>query len=125
LRGEVENFSIWQGRLKANHEFVDLYFTETPSKGRIQDSGFSPFREFSFGFQERMMKNGHVVLMVMIRVAQHHHGGTFLVLFWDPKITFLDSSYVITGFEFLEFTFGRLRGGCLEEWSFEELTDFL
>jgi hypothetical protein len=28
-------------------------------------------------------------------------------------------------FDFPEFTFGRLRSGCLEEWSFEELTTFM
>jgi hypothetical protein len=35
-RGEVKTFSIWQDRLKANHGFVELYFTKTPSQGRIQ-----------------------------------------------------------------------------------------
>jgi hypothetical protein len=29
-REEVEIYSIWKDELKANHGFVDLYFTETP-----------------------------------------------------------------------------------------------
>jgi hypothetical protein len=45
---------------------------------------------------------------------------------WDYM---LDSSTTIreesTDFDFPEFTFGRLRSGCLEEWSSEELTEFM
>jgi hypothetical protein len=41
----------------------------------------------------------------------------------------LDSSTTIRdvsiGFDFLEFTFGRLRSGFLEEWSSKELTEFM
>jgi hypothetical protein len=69
-RGEVKTYSIWKDRLEANHGFADLDFTETPSQGRIQDSVFSPFREFSLGFQERRMHNGHVGLTMMIIVVQ-------------------------------------------------------
>jgi hypothetical protein len=58
-RGEVETYSIWQDRLEVGHGFAGLDFTETPSQGRIQDSGFSPFREFNLGFQERRMQTGH------------------------------------------------------------------
>jgi hypothetical protein len=76
-RGEVETYSIWQDRLEVGHGFADLDFTETPSQGRIQDSDFSPFREFNLGFQERRMQTGHIGLMVMIRVVQRQHGGTF------------------------------------------------
>jgi hypothetical protein len=70
-RGEVETYSIWQDRLEAGHGFAGLDLTETPSQGRIQDSGFSPFREFSLGFQERRMQTGHIGLMMMIRVVHH------------------------------------------------------
>jgi hypothetical protein len=65
----------------------------------------------------------------MIRVVQHQHGGTFLGLVWDPRITLLDNSTTIReesiNFDFPEFTFGRLRSGFLEEWSSEELTEFM
>jgi hypothetical protein len=50
-------------------------------------------------------------------------------LIWDPGITLFDNSTTIreeiTNFNFPEFTFGRLRSGCLEEWSSEELTEFM
>jgi hypothetical protein len=49
-RGEVETFSIWQGRLEAGHGFAGMDFIETPSQERIQDSDFSPFWEFNLGF---------------------------------------------------------------------------
>jgi hypothetical protein len=114
---------------RPGHGFADLDFTETPSQGRIQDSGFSPFREFSLGFQERRMQTGHIGPTMMIRVVQHQHGGTFPGLVWDPGITLFDSSTTIreesTDFDFPEFTFGRLRSGFLEEWSSEELTEFM
>jgi hypothetical protein len=48
---------------------------------------------------------------------------------WDPGTTVLDSSRADTdemaSVYFLEFTLGMLRIGCLEEWSFEELTEFV
>jgi hypothetical protein len=56
--------------------------------------------------------------MVMIRGVQRQHGGTFLGLVWDPRITLFYISATIrdvrTSFEFLEFTFGRIRNGYLE-----------
>jgi hypothetical protein len=54
-RGKVNTYSIWKYRFKANYRFADLDFTKIPSQGRILDSGFSPFREFKSGFQERRM----------------------------------------------------------------------
>jgi hypothetical protein len=42
-------------------------------------------------FQERRMQSGHDGRMVMIRVAQRQHGGSFLRLAWDPGISVLDS----------------------------------
>jgi hypothetical protein len=75
------------------------------------------------------MQTGHIGPTVMIRVVQRQHGGSFLGLVWDPGITLFDSSTTIreesTNFDFPEFTFGRLRSGCLEEWSSEELTEFM
>jgi len=75
------------------------------------------------------MQTGSVGLTMMIRVVQHHHGGTSPGLVWDPKIIFFDSSPTIReesiGFDLPEFTFGRLRSGCLNEWSSEELTEFM
>jgi hypothetical protein len=72
------------------------------------------------------MHIGCVGLMVMIRVVQLHHGGTFPRLSWDPGITLLDGSTTIrdvsVNFEFPMFTFGKLRSGFLEEWYSEELT---
>jgi len=48
--GEVETFSIWQGRLEVGHGFVVLDFIETPSQERIQDNDFNTFHEFNLGF---------------------------------------------------------------------------
>jgi hypothetical protein len=66
---------------------------------------------------------------MMIIVVQHQHGGTFPGWIWDPGITLLDISVIIRdvsiNFNFLESTFGRLGSGCLEEWSFKELTEFM
>jgi hypothetical protein len=114
-------------RLEASHGLADLDFSETLSHERIQDGGFSPFREISLGFQERRMQTGHVGLTVMIKVVQRQHGGIFPGLVWDPGITLFDNSTTIreesTNFDFSEFTFGRLRSGCLEEWSSKELVE--
>jgi hypothetical protein len=50
-------------------------------------------------------------------------------LAWDPGTAVLDSSTADTdemaSFLFPEFTLGMLRIGCLEEWSFEELIEFM
>jgi hypothetical protein len=116
-RGEVETYSIWQDRLsflkpriEAGNGFADLDFTETPLQGVIQDSGFSPFRDFSLGFQERRMQTWHIGPTVMIGVVQRQHGGSFLGLVWDPGITLFDSSTTVrderAGFDFQEFTLG-------------------
>jgi hypothetical protein len=95
--GEVETYSIWQDRLsflipriEVGSGFADLDFTETPLQGMIQDSGFSPFRDFIFGFLERRMQTGHVGPTMMIRVVQRQHGGSLLGLVWDPGITLFD-----------------------------------
>jgi hypothetical protein len=67
--------------------------------------------------------------MMMIRVVQRQHGGTFPGLVWDPGIIVLDNLAIIReeniDFDFPEFTFGRLRSGCLEEWSSMELIAFM
>ena len=122
-RGEVETFSIWQGRLKVGHGFAGVDFTETPSQERIQDSGFNPFREFSLGFQERRTQNGS------IKVVQRQHGGTLSRLVCDPGISLLDNSTTIRDVNIVfycpKFTFGRPRGVFLDEWSSEELTEFV
>ena len=68
-------------RIKAGSCFAYLDFTKTPSQGRIQDDGFSPFREINLEFQERRMYIGLIALTMMMRVVQHQHGGTFSILF--------------------------------------------
>jgi hypothetical protein len=47
---------------------------------------------FSSEFQERRMQTGHDCQTIMIRVAQHQHGGPFLRLAWDPGISVLEFS---------------------------------
>jgi hypothetical protein len=95
----------------------------------IQDSEFSPFRDFSLGVQERRAQSEHGDQTIMIRGVQHQHDGSSWRLAWDPGITVFDSSTTDTdemaSFHFLEFTLGMHRIGCLEEWSSEELTEFL
>jgi hypothetical protein len=65
---------------------------------------------------------------IMIRVAQHQHGGSFLRLSWDPGITLFSSSVTDKEerrFYFQEFTTGVHGIGFLEEKFSEELTEFL
>jgi hypothetical protein len=118
MAGQTQGWS-WTCRLR-------IY--DTPSHERIQEDGFSPFREFILGFQERRMQIGYVGLTMMIIVVQCQHDSTLLGLVWDLGIACFDSLATIredsTGFDFLEFNFGRLRSGFLEDWSFKELTKF-
>jgi hypothetical protein len=65
-RGEVETYSIWQDKLEDGHGFVGLDFTETPLQGRIQDNGFSPYREFNLGFRERRTQTRRIGSTVRI-----------------------------------------------------------
>jgi hypothetical protein len=77
----------------------------------IQDSEFSPFRDFSLGVQEWR--------------AQSEHDGSSRKLAWDPRTAVFDRSAAdtdeVTNFFFLEFTLGMLMIGSLEERSAEEL----
>jgi hypothetical protein len=57
-------------RLEAIHGLAGLEFSETLSHERIQDGGFSPFREINLGFQERRKQTRHVGPMMMIRVVK-------------------------------------------------------
>jgi hypothetical protein len=76
----------------------------------IRDSGFSPFSDFSLGFQERRMQTGHIGPTVTIKVARHQHGGSFLGLVWDAGITLFDNLATVrderVGFDYHEFTLG-------------------
>jgi hypothetical protein len=112
-RGEVKTYSIWQNRLSridVDNGFANLDFIVTPLRGMIRDSGFSPFIDFTVGFQERRMQTGHVGLTVMIKVMQRQHGGSFLGLVWDPGITLFDSLVTFrherVNFYFQEFILG-------------------
>ena len=128
-RGRVNTYSILQEILESNNEFAVLDFTQTPSQGRIQDDGFSPFREINLEFQERRIQIGLIAMIAMMRVVQHQHGGTFSILVQDPRITLFYNSNTIReeniGFEFLAFTFGRLRSGFLQECYFKDLMEFM
>jgi hypothetical protein len=72
--------------------FAGRDFTWRPMQTTIHGSRFIPYRYFILEFQERRMQTRHDGQMVMIRVVQHQHGGSFLRLAWDPGISVLDSS---------------------------------
>jgi hypothetical protein len=61
--------------------------------------------------------------------VQRQHGGTLSRLVCDPGISLLDNSTTIRDVNIVfycpKFTFGRLRSGCMEEWSSEELDEFM
>jgi hypothetical protein len=59
---------------------------------------------------------------IMIRVAQHQHGGSFLRLAWDPGISVLDSSTTDTKAR-ASFFFHEI--GSLVEKFFEGLIELL
>jgi hypothetical protein len=101
--GDAKTYSIWQDKLpfpifeiEYGSGFAGRDFTWMPMQDTIHGSRFNPYRYFSLGFQERRMQTGHGGQMVMIRVAQHQHGGSFLRLAWDPGISVLDSSTIDT-----------------------------
>jgi len=48
--GEVETYSIGKDNFEGSHGLVGLEFIETLSHERIQDGGFSPFRNINLGF---------------------------------------------------------------------------
>lgn len=50
---------------------------------------------YFWGFQDRGAQLGHDGLIVMIRVVQCQHGGFFLRLTWNPRITLVCSSTVV------------------------------
>jgi hypothetical protein len=54
-------------------------------------SRVSPYRYVSMEFQERRIQSGHDGRTIMIRVAQCQHGGSFLRLSCDSRISVLDN----------------------------------
>jgi hypothetical protein len=83
VRGVVEICSIWRGRfslmiprIESIHGLEDFDFTEMLWRDMIQDSEFSPFRDFSLGVQERRAQSEHGDQMVMIRGVQRQHDGS-------------------------------------------------
>jgi hypothetical protein len=66
---------------------------------------------------------------VMIRRVKCQHDGSPQRLVWDLRIALFDSWVAdadeMVSFHFLEFTLDMLRIGCMEEFSSEELTEFL
>jgi hypothetical protein len=70
----------------------------------IQDSEFSPFKDFSLGVQERRAQFEHGGQIVMM-------GGTIV---FDNSTTDTDE---MASFHFPGFTLGMLRIICLEECS--------
>jgi hypothetical protein len=129
MRGDAKTYSTWRDRfslpihkIEFGNGFANLDFTEMPFQDMVHGSGFSPYRYFSVGFQERRMQTRHVGLTVMIRVMQRQHGGSFLRLSWDLGISLLDNSATNTetrvGFCFHEI-------GSLAEQFFEGLIELL
>jgi hypothetical protein len=82
------HFPIFE--IKYGSGFAGHDFTWMPTRITIHGSRFSPYRYFNLQFQERSMQIGDNDRTVMIRVAQHQHGGSFLRLAWDPMISVLD-----------------------------------
>jgi hypothetical protein len=77
---------------------------------------------FSLEFQDRRMQIGHDSRTIMIGVAQRQHGGTFLRLARDPRISVVDNSAADTEARAI-FFFHEV--GCLVENFFEWLTELL
>jgi hypothetical protein len=136
MRGDVETYSIWKKHIffvdtqdRVWSGFADFDFIEMPLQDMIHGSGFNSFRHFNLGFQERRMQSGYDGQTIMIRVVQHHHGGSFLRLAWDPGITLFGSSTTDkderASFYFQEFTPVVHWIGFLEEKFSEGLTEFL
>jgi hypothetical protein len=88
----------------------------------IYGSKFNPYRYFNLEFQEKKMQTGHDDRMVMIKVAQRQHGGSFLRLAWDPGISILDGSVADTKAR-ASFCFREI--GCLAEQFLEGLIELL
>jgi hypothetical protein len=76
-------FEIEYGSGSAGRDFTWMF---------VLGSRFNPYRYFSSEFHERRMQNGHDVQTIMIGVAHRQHGGSFLRLAWDPRISVLNSS---------------------------------
>jgi hypothetical protein len=67
--------------------------------------------------------------MIMIRKVQRQHDCSPWRLFWDSSTAMFDNSIANADemdiFCFMEFTLEIIRIGCMEEWSSEELTNFV
>jgi hypothetical protein len=78
----------------------------------IQDSEFSPFRDFCLGVQERRAQSEHGDHTVMTRGVQRQHDGSSQRLAWDPRTAEFDSSASDTD-EMASFLFLSLLLRCL------------
>jgi hypothetical protein len=81
------------------------------------------------GYHGRRVQSQHGNLAIMIRGVQLQYDGFSWKLAWDLGTVVFDRSITdideMTNFHFLEFNFGIHRIVFLEEWSFEELIDFM
>jgi hypothetical protein len=97
--------------------FAVLDFTEIHLQHMILDSGDGSLRHFILGFQEWKMQSRHESKIFMIRVAQRHHGGSFLGIAWDPETSWFDNVVVVTdgrvNFYYHEFMYIRYWNGFL------------
>jgi hypothetical protein len=80
-------FEIEHGSGSTGRDFTWMFVQDT-----IHGSRFISYRYFNLEFQERRMQTGHDGQMIMIKVVQQQHGGSFLRLAWDPRISVLDNS---------------------------------
>jgi hypothetical protein len=136
MRGDDETYPIWWDkfilsipRIESGNGFADFDFIKMPLHDTIHGCGFNSFRHFSFGFQKRRMEFGYDGQIIMIRVAQHQHGCSFLRLAWNPGITLFGNSATdkdeTASFYFQEFTLVVHWIGFLKEQFSEWLTEFL
>jgi hypothetical protein len=132
----VKLCSIWLGRfsltkpgIESIRGLTDFDLTEMLWQDMIQDSEFSPFKDFSLGVRERRVESERGDQMVMIEGLEQHHDSSSRRLAWDPGPAMFDSSTINTDgiaiFRVPKCTPRMLRIGCLGEWSPEELTEFM
>jgi hypothetical protein len=109
-----DRFSLTIPRIESICRLADFDFTKIYWRDMIQESRAS----FEHGNQT-----------TMIRGMQRRHDSSSQRLAWDPGIVVFDNSVTdvdeMVSFYFPEFNFGMLRIDCLEEWSFEKLSEFM
>jgi hypothetical protein len=99
VRGVVEPCSIWRGRvsltisrIESIRRLVGFNVAKMPWRDMVQDSEFSPFRDFILGVQERRAQSEHGGQTVMIEGVQHRYDGSSRRLAWDLGTAVLDNS---------------------------------